>query len=89
LIEGIDWLEPAESSSSRCTVVAALALLGASSTLLVAALHAASRDNAQDGHPIYSLLRLLTFSLDVPLALIALASGVLLALTSKWGIFRY
>jgi Antibiotic biosynthesis monooxygenase len=70
-------------------VVAALALLGASIVLLVAGLHAATRDDAQEGHAIYSLLRLLTFSLDVPLALIALASGVLLALTSKWGIFRY
>jgi hypothetical protein len=70
-------------------VVPALALLGASIVLLVAGLHAATRDSAEDGHAIYSLLRLLTFSLDVPLALIALASGALLALTSKWGIFRY
>src|SRR5215472_17418879 len=41
------------------------------------------------GHAIYSLLRFLTFRLDVPLARIALASGVSLALTSTWGIFCY
>lgn len=29
------------------------------------------------------------FSIDVPLAFIALTGGVLVALTSKWGIFRY
>jgi len=69
--------------------VAAVALLGASTVLLVTGLHAATRDDPQEAHAIYSLLRLLTFSLDVPLAFIGLASGVLLAVTSKWGIFRY
>jgi hypothetical protein len=70
-------------------VVAAVSLLGASAVLLVTGLYAATRDDPQEAHAIYSLLRLLTFSLDVPLAFIALAGGVLLALTSKWGIFRY
>lgn len=46
-------------------------------------------NDPQEAHAIYPLLRLLTFSLDVPLAFIALASGALLALTSKWGILRY
>lgn len=70
-------------------VVAAVALLGASTVMLVAGLRAASRDDAQEAHAIYALLRLLTVSLDLPLAAIALLSGVLLALTSSWGIFRY
>jgi hypothetical protein len=70
-------------------VVAAVGLLGASIVLLVTGLHAATRDDPQHAHAIYSLLRLLTFSLDVPLAFIALATGVLLAVTSKWGIFRH
>jgi uncharacterized membrane protein len=70
-------------------VVAAVSLLGASTVLAVTGLYAATRDDPQEAHAIYSLLRLLTFSLDVPLALIALAGGALLALTSKWGIFRY
>lgn len=70
-------------------VVAAVALLGASTVLLVTGVYAATRNDPQEAHAIYSLLRLLTFSLDVPLAFIALASGVLLALTSRWGIFRY
>jgi hypothetical protein len=70
-------------------VVAALALLGVSTVVLVASLRAATRDDAQEAHAIYALLRLLTVSLDLPLAAIALLSGVLLALTSSWRIFRY
>jgi hypothetical protein len=70
-------------------VVAALALVGVSTAMLVAGLHAASRDDARDAHAIYALLRLLTVGLDLPLALITLLSGVLLALTSSWGMFRY
>jgi hypothetical protein len=33
--------------------------------------------------------RLLTFSVDIPLAVITLLGGLTLALTSKWRIFRY
>ena len=70
-------------------VVAALALLGVSTVVLVAGVQAATRDDAHDAHAVYSLLRLLTFSLDLPLAAVTLLSGVLLALTSRWGIFRH
>jgi|SRR5262245_35508267 len=70
-------------------LVTAVALLGASIVLPVTGLYAATRDDPREARAIYSLLQLLTFSLDVPLALIALVSGALLALTSKWGIFRH
>jgi hypothetical protein len=70
-------------------LVAALSLLGASTVLLVGGLYAATRDDRQDAHAVYSLLRLLTFTLDIPLASIALLSGLLLALTSRWRVFRY
>jgi hypothetical protein len=70
-------------------IVAALGLFGASFVLLVGALHAATRDDAGDAHATYSLLRLLTFSVDIPFAVIALLGGLTLALTSKWRLFRY
>lgn len=70
-------------------VVAALALLGVSTVVLVAGVHAATRGDARDAQAVYSLLRLLTFSLDLPLAAVTLLSGVLLALTSRWGMFRH
>jgi hypothetical protein len=68
---------------------AALGLFGASFVLFVGSLHAATRNDPQDAHAIYALLRLLTFSADIPLAVITLVGGLALALTSKWRIFRY
>ena len=68
-------------------IAAALGLLGASSVLVIGSVHAATRDDASDAHAIYTLLRLLTFSLDIPLAVIALLAGLTLALTSRWRIF--
>jgi hypothetical protein len=70
-------------------IVTALALLGVSTVVLVAGIHAAASDDARDAHAVYELLRLLTFSLDLPLALLTLVSGVRLALTSSWGLFRH
>jgi hypothetical protein len=70
-------------------IVAALGLFGASFVLVVAGLHAATRDEASDAQAVYALLRLLTFSVDIPLAVITLLGGLTLALTSKWRLFRY
>jgi hypothetical protein len=70
-------------------ISAALGLLGASLALVVGGLHAATRDDPGDAHAIYTLLRLLTFSVDIPLAVITLLAGLTLALTLKWRIFRY
>jgi uncharacterized membrane protein len=70
-------------------IVAALALLGVSTVVLAAGIHAATGDDARDAHAVYELLRLLTFSLDLPLAVLTLVSGVRLALTSSWGLFRH
>jgi hypothetical protein len=55
--------------------------------MVVAALHAATRDDPQDAHAVYDLLRFLTFALDIPLAIVTLLSGLTLALTSAWRIF--
>jgi Predicted integral membrane protein (DUF2269) len=70
-------------------LVAALGLFGASFVLLVGGLHAATRDDPRDAHAVYTVLRLLTLSVDIPLAVITLLGGLVLALTSKWRIFRY
>jgi hypothetical protein len=70
-------------------IVAALSLLGASIALLIGSLYAATRDDPQDAHAIYSLLRLFTFTLDIPLAFVGLLGGLVLALTSRWRVFRY
>jgi hypothetical protein len=68
---------------------AALGLFGASSALLVGGIYAATRDDPGEAHAIYSLLRVLTLSVDIPLAVLTLLAGVVLALTSKWRLFHY
>jgi hypothetical protein len=70
-------------------IVAAVGLFGASFVLLVSSMHAATRDHPTDAHAIYGLLRLLTFSVDIPLAVVTLLAGLTLALTSKWRVLRY
>jgi uncharacterized membrane protein len=80
------------SGSRRKTVltvhlIGALGLLGASTVLLVGGLHAATRDDPQDAHSIYALLRLLTFTVDIPLAIVTLLAGLVLVFTSTWRIF--
>jgi hypothetical protein len=70
-------------------IAAAVALLGTSSGLLIAALRAAMRSDSQQAHALYELMRLSTYSLGIPFSFIALGAGVLLGLTSKWGIVRY
>jgi uncharacterized membrane protein len=68
-------------------IAAALGLLGASTVLLIGGLHAATREDPEEAHAVYTLLRLLTFSVDIPLAVVTLLAGLTLALTSTWRIF--
>lgn len=68
-------------------VAAAVSLLGASAVLLVGGLWAATRDQPSEAHAVYAFLRLLTVSLDIPLAVTAGLAGLTLALTG-WGILR-
>jgi uncharacterized membrane protein len=68
-------------------IVSALALLGVSTVMVVGSLHAATREDSQEAHAVYALLRLLTFGLDIPLAVITLLGGLTLVLTSTWRIF--
>jgi hypothetical protein len=70
-------------------IAAALGLFGASVVLLIGGLRAATREDPGEAHAIYELLRLLTFSVDIPLAVIALLAGLTLALTLKQRIYRY
>jgi hypothetical protein len=68
-------------------IAASVTLLGTTAGLLTSSAYASQQD-AQDAHAIYTLCRLLVFSLDVPLSLIALVSGAWLALASRWGLLR-
>jgi hypothetical protein len=49
----------------------------------------AGSDDPGQAHAVYDVMRLLTLSLGIPLSFVALATGALLAVTSKWGLFGY
>lgn len=70
-------------------VIAAVALLGSQAALLVLALTAALTSGASLRHASYELMRILVFALEIPLAASALASGVVLAVRTEWGLFRH
>jgi hypothetical protein len=70
-------------------VVASVGLLGVSAGSLVSALFAATAGDPQQAHAVYELMRAVVFRLAIPFAVVALVTGVLLGLSSKWGVFRY
>jgi hypothetical protein len=70
-------------------VVSSVGLLGVSCVSLVSALFAATADDPQQARAVYDLMQAVVFRLAIPFAVLALVSGVLLGLGSKWGVFRY
>jgi hypothetical protein len=70
-------------------VTTAVGLLGATASQLVAAAHAATRDDPSDAHAVYDHMRAGIFGLGIPLSFLALGSGVLMGLTSRWGLLRH
>ena len=70
-------------------IASAVALLGGTAGFLVIAVRAATRGDQAEAHVLYEALGQLPLFTGIPLSFIALVSGVLVALTSKWGLFRY
>jgi hypothetical protein len=70
-------------------IASSVALLGTSTGLLITAVRAATRSETEQAHTLYELMRLLTHSLGIPFSFIALITGALLGLSSKWGLVRY
>lgn len=70
-------------------VAASVALLGTTAATLVLALRAALTDDGELAHATYRLMETLSFALNIPLSLLALVSGVVVGLGSKWGILRH
>jgi uncharacterized membrane protein len=86
---GRRWTGARRKALLTVHIAAAVALLGTSSGLLITAVRAATRGDHQQAHTLYELMRVLTYSLGIPFSFIALGGGVLLAVTSKWGLLRY
>ncbi len=67
-------------------IAATVSALGADLTILVLGLTGLS---GSDSQTIYPAMFIIGSSILAPLAVVSLATGVLLALLTRWGLFRY
>jgi len=70
-------------------IVASVGLLGEIAGFLVIALRAAASDDPAVAAASYDLLAIFSAAFGIPLSFLALASGIALGVTSKWGVLRY
>jgi Predicted integral membrane protein (DUF2269) len=70
-------------------IIAGVGLLGDVGAVLAVNIRAATTDDAQLAAAAYELLAMFTVLFGIPLSLTALVTGVLLGLSSKWGVLRY
>jgi uncharacterized membrane protein len=70
-------------------VTASVALLGTTAATLVLALRAATTDDVALADTTYRLMQTLSLALNIPLSVIALVSGIVIGLGTKWGVLRY
>lgn len=86
------WLRPGSSARKALLVlhvVSSVALLGEVWGLVVLNLTATLTDDAGLARAAYQLMGRLIFAGGIPLSLSGLATGVVLALTSRWGLLRH
>jgi len=70
-------------------VVVSLGWMGGGAANVVLAVTAVSTGSAEVQRVCYYLINRIDFALVIPLAFGALASGVVISLATKWGLFRY
>jgi hypothetical protein len=70
-------------------VISSVALVGSSAGVLILALSAAATDEAVAAHALYVAMRTAVFAVAVPFSFIALVSGIVLGLGTKWGVLRH
>ena len=70
-------------------VVVSLGWMGGGAANVVLAVTAVVTSSAEVQRVCYYLINRIDFALVIPLAFSALASGVVISLATKWGLFRY
>lgn len=70
-------------------VVAAVGLVGVEWGLIALGIVARVTGDGELRHTLYPVMRYLVYTTGMPLAVIALVSGVLLCLRTPWGLWRY
>jgi hypothetical protein len=69
-------------------IAASVAILGDSAAFLAIALRARTQ-SAADAHASYEILGMLSLAFGIPMSFVALGTGVILGLGTRWGVFRY
>jgi hypothetical protein len=69
-------------------IAASVAILGDSAAFLAITLRARTLSEA-DAHASYEILGMLSLTFGIPLSFVALITGVILGLGTRWGVFRY
>jgi len=70
-------------------VASSVALLGTTAATLVLALRAATTGDVGLARASYELMQTLSLALNIPFAVTALVSGVVVGLRTRWGVLRY
>jgi hypothetical protein len=70
-------------------IVAGVGLLGSVAVVLAINVRAATTADADLAASSYELLAMLTLAFGIPLSVVALATGVMLGLSSHWGVWRH
>lgn len=70
-------------------VVASVGLVGVEWGLIALGIVARVTGDAELRHTLYPVMRYLVYTTGMPLAVIALVSGILLCLRTPWGLWRY
>lgn len=81
--------DPTRKALTTVHIVSSVALLGQELVLVVLALVAIRSTDPSLVRGVYTLLGILVPSVGIPLFLVALVSGVVLSLRTRWGLLRH
>jgi hypothetical protein len=70
-------------------VIAGVALVGITGTVVILSLMAAGAARATDAHALYRSCQVVALAMAIPFSLTSLATGIVLGLRTPWGVFRY
>lgn len=69
-------------------IAASVAILGDSAAFLAITLRARTLPDAE-AHASYEILGMLSLAFGIPLSFVALGTGIVLGIGTRWGVFRY
>jgi hypothetical protein len=70
-------------------VIAGVALVGITGTVMILSLMAAGAASSTEAHALYRSAQVVALAMAIPFSLTSLATGIVLGLRTPWGVFRY